>query len=58
MVLDDDHFETVCQNLALNDFLQLGALAPRVHWSERQQEDRQSGAVTQYTFSFGHVRIC
>ena len=58
MVLDDDYFESIRQNSALNDFSELGALAPRVHWSERQEENRQSGAVSQYTFSFGHVRIC
>ena len=56
MVLDHDDFEAVGENLALNDLLQLGALAPRVHWSERQSEDRQSGGATEDTFSFGHVR--
>ena len=35
MVLHDYHFQAVSENLALDDFLQLRSLAPRVHGSQR-----------------------
>jgi hypothetical protein len=35
MVLDYDYFETVSQNLALNDLLELRSLAPRQRRSKR-----------------------
>ena len=57
MVLDNDYLEAVPENFALNDLLQLRSLSPGSHRQERGQEKRESSAVTQDTFSFGHVRF-
>ena len=51
MVLDDYYLEAVSQNFALDDLVELRSLAPRLYRSE-QRDERESGAVTQDTFSF------
>jgi len=51
VVLDDYYLEAISENFALNDLAELRSLAPRLCRSE-QRDERESGAVTQDTFSF------
>jgi len=57
VILDNDYLEAVSENFALNDLLQLRSLRPGLHRQKHGQKKRESGAVTQDTFSFGHVRF-
>ena len=52
MILDDYYLETIREDFALNDLVELRSLAPRLHRSEHERDERNSGAVTQDTFSF------